>query len=211
MRIVCPAPPLFRVSCRMYGPRSELVAALTFLRVGLRLSRCASTTAPMALSCGVSTACMCARRPSPDQRPRHVCRAAAYSGGCREVVARPRDNLALSLTARQPRPLGGVVARYRATTSPLIRGGPHPLSFDRATTSPTRRGCRAVPRDNIALLLTARQPGSFVDRATTSPLRGGCRATARQPGSFLTARPPRPPGEVVARPRDNLVPYSVKG
>ena len=46
----------------MYGPRSELVAAITFLRVGLRLSRCASTTAPMALSCGVSTACMCARR-----------------------------------------------------------------------------------------------------------------------------------------------------
>ena len=119
-------PPLFRVSCTMYGPRSELVAALTFLRVGLKLSRCASTTAPMALSCGVSTACMCARRPSPDQRPRHVCRAAAYSGGCREVVARPRDNLALSLTARQPRPLGGVVARYRATTSPLIRRGPHP-------------------------------------------------------------------------------------
>ena len=192
----------------MYGPRSELVAALTFLRVGLRLFRCASTTAPMALSCGVSTACMCARRPSPDQRPRHVCRAAAYSGGCREVVARPRDNLALSLTARQPRPLGEVVARYRATTSPLIRGGPHPLSFDRATTSPTRRGCRAVPGDNLALLLTARQPrplgevvartarqpGSFFfrattwlffDRATTSPPRRGCRATARQPRSLL--------------------------
>jgi len=33
----------------------------------------------MALSCGVSTACVCARRPSPDQRPRHVCRAAAYA------------------------------------------------------------------------------------------------------------------------------------
>jgi len=66
--------------------------------------RCASTTA---LSCGVTTACMCARRPSLVQRPRNVFRAAAYSGGCREVVARPRDNLALSLTARQPRLLGG--------------------------------------------------------------------------------------------------------
>ena len=176
----------------MYGPRSELVAAITFLRVGLRLSRCASTTAPMALSCGVSTACMCARRPSPDQRPRHVCRAAAYSGGCREVVARPRDNLALSLTARQPRPLGEVVARYRATTSPLSGG------------------CRATR--------TARQPrplGEVVarHRATTSPLsrvvarylsRGtnlapygqrkkepGCRAAARQPRDNLRYRLPR--------------------
>ena len=124
-----------------------MVAALTLLRVGLRMPRCASTTAPMALSCGVTTACMCARRPSLDQS-RNVCRAAAYSGGCRAVVARPRDNLALSLAARQPCPLGEVVARYRATTSPLRRGGPHPLFFDRATTSPLRRGCRAVPRDN---------------------------------------------------------------
>ena len=147
-----------------------MVAALTLLRVGLRMPRCASTTAPMALSCGVTTACMCARRPSLDQS-RNVCRAAAYSGGCRAVVARPRDNLALSLAARQPCPLGEVVARYRATTSPLRRGGPHPLFFDRATTSPLRRGCRAVPRDNLAL--------------------------------FLTARQPRPLGEVVARPRDN--------
>ena len=135
-----------------------MVAALTLLRVGLRMPRCASTTAPMALSCGVTTACMCARRPSLDQS-RNVCRAAAYSGGCRAVVARPRDNLALSLAARQPCPLGEVVARYRATTSPLRRG-PHPLFFDRATTSPLRRG--------------GPHP-LFFDRATTSPLRRGCR------------------------------------
>ena len=102
--------------------------------------------------------------------PRHVCLRAGplLSSGLAmfvarqpiaEVVARPRDNLALSLTARQPRPLGEVVARYRATTSPLIRGGPHSLSFDRATTSPLRGGCRAdrattwlffLPRDNLA-------------------------------------------------------------
>ena len=89
----------------------------------------------------------------------------AVGNSCRAV---PRDNLSpyrrLSRgTARQSRPLGEVVARYRATTSPLMkvvarcpdRATTSPLrgvvARHSATTSPLRRGYRAAPRDNLAL------------------------------------------------------------
>ena len=74
--------------------------------------------------------------------------------------------------ARAKGVLGGVVARL--SPAPWDRLSRDP---DRATTSPLSGVFGVVARY----------------RATTSPLRGGCRATARQPGSFLTARPPRPP------------------
>ena len=72
-------------------------------------------------------------------------------------------------TARQPRPLGEVVARCRATTSPL------------------RRGCRAVP---------------------TSPLRGVV-ARYRATTSLLMVKERK--SQVVARPRDNLATTSAIG
>ena len=72
----------------MYGPRSELVAHLLASWpqiVSLRIYYRANGTL---LTIGL--AMFVARQPIA------------------EVVARPRDNLALSLTARQPRPLGEV-------------------------------------------------------------------------------------------------------
>ena len=92
----------------MYGPRSELVAHLLASWpqiVSLRIYYRANGTL---LTIGL--AMFVARQPIA------------------EVVARPRDNLALSLTARQPRPLGGgcrAVPRdnftpYKRWSSPFV-------------------------------------------------------------------------------------------
>ena len=76
--------------------------------------------------CPVTTECLCADRPSFHRRPRNVCRAANPS---RQplVVARLSRGRVVARSARQPPLRGEVVAR-----------------------STKERGCRAVPRDNLA-------------------------------------------------------------
>ena len=89
------------------------------------------------------------------RRPDHpVARAKGVIGG---VVAR----------SRQPRPLAEVVARYRATTSPL------------------RRGCRAVPRQPRVSHLSRARPGGLGARgAGGAGPRGLDNSDAQFAGTF---------------------------